>query len=136
MACVTFVLRWHGYRVSYRSVLDELSPSVLDGVDPRTIESVLRRRGLSVASGNWTRGDVQHFTRSDRPVIACVPDHWVVVAGLRRGRVSLMDPIHGIASEHWSEFAARWLDSDRFGGVYRAFGIVAWGGGDNGTAAK
>lgn len=103
----------------------------IDGTDPRTLESALRLAGLVVQSGSMDADDLKHHTRKGRPVVCLVTEadgtgHWVVVAGVRRGRVHFHCPLVGPRVEPVAAFAARWHDSDRVAVRYEQWGIACW----------
>lgn len=103
----------------------------IDGTDPRTLETAFRIAGLAVQSGTMDAADLKHHTGRGRPVACLVtePDgtgHWVVVGGVRRGRVFFHCPVEGAKAEPVAAFAARWHDSDRVAVRYERWGIAAW----------
>jgi len=126
-ACARCVLDFFG--LAKRGTSSATTP--IDGTDPRTIEGFLRRAGLRLQSGEMTVADLKHHTEAmERPVIAAVTfdeePHYVVVSGVRRGRVYLMDPWRGLVSLTASAFVASWwVGEDRFGARYQSFGIAA-----------
>lgn len=101
-----------------------LGTTPTDGTDPRAIESCLRLAGCKVVSGEMTLGDLRHFTRTGRPVIAVVNGHYVVVAGVSRGKVHYQDPLEGPQRCSEKDFAKWWKEADRLGVVYDQFGIA------------
>jgi hypothetical protein len=105
---------------------DEIPATPIDGTDPRTIESFCRSIGLRVVSGEMSVDDLKHFTAHDRPVIAVLSGHYVVVCGVKRGVVIYHDPAHGLASSSSKAFVERWRDMDRLGAVYNQFGVCVW----------
>lgn len=98
----------------------------LDGTDPRTLEIFFRRCGFNVLSGEMTLGVLKYLTDNAFPVIAVLKGHYVVVAGVARGRVRFMCPTDGHTSDPISAFLARWVDDDRLGASYNQFGICVW----------
>lgn len=103
-------------------------PCPIDGTDPRTMESLIRRAGFGVEAGETRISTLRHHTREGRPAIALVQKdgvgHWVVVCGVERGRVHLMDPYVGQASERVNVFEARWRDVCRDGSPYFQWALV------------
>lgn len=101
--------------------------SPIDGTDPRTLETSLWLAKLSVQAGSMDLDDLRYHTRRGRPVICLVTEgdtgHWVVVAGLERGRVRYQCPIDGPCVEPAAAFEARWQDVDRMGVRYVRWGI-------------
>jgi ABC-type bacteriocin/lantibiotic exporter with double-glycine peptidase domain len=109
--------------------MKHLSTSPVDGTDPRSIESLLRKLGLHVLSGEMTWNDLVYFTQT-RPVICLITldsiGHWVVASGIKDGRMHYQDPSEGpknLGKKKWHDV---WKDIDRLGAVYRQWGITAW----------
>lgn len=107
-----------------------LNTSQTDGTDPRSIETLLRQRfRLSVVSGDFEVLDLEHFSRQQVPVICLVTretaGHYVVVLGVRRGKVHMFDPEDGSLSMTATEFDDCWHDCDRYGLQFKNFGIAA-----------
>lgn len=119
-ACVQCVLEYFGTTADTRRLLT----NPIDGTDPRAIEALMRQAGHTVISGEMETDDLKHFTHSRRPVIACVKEHYVVVAGVSRGRVGYMDPLHGFMRASIRDFGLWWHEADRLGVTYRRFGIA------------
>ena len=120
-AAAACVLRHFGKAADLRGLVT----TAIDGTDPRTLESLLRKTGLRVVAGEMTAADLKHFTGTGRPVIAVVRNHYVVVAGVARGRVHYQDPQAGPARKLLAEFLDWWRDDDRLGAAYHRFGIAA-----------
>jgi ABC-type bacteriocin/lantibiotic exporter with double-glycine peptidase domain len=107
-----------------------LGTNGINGTDPRTIESFLRGEKLKVLSGDMEIKDLQQLTAAGRPVITLVTfdesGHYIVVTGVDRGRVRYNDPDGGKKSISIGSFISSWVDIDRFGVVYRQFGVAVW----------
>lgn len=104
--------------------LRRLLTNPMDGTDPRAIEALLRQAGHRVISGEMGLDDLRHFTTSGRPVIACVRDHYVTVAGIRGRHVHYQDPSAGPVKATCADFAGWWVEADRLGVTYNQFGIA------------
>ena len=108
----------------------KLHTNAIDGTDPRVIESFLRAEGLRVLSGEMEPDDLQWHTKQGRPVIALVTfsqvGHYVVVAGVSRGKVYYQCPIDGPGSAKVAHFSFHWHDSGRFGERFAQFGLAVW----------
>lgn len=110
---------------------DHPKGSPIDGTDPREIERAFRASGLLVQSGTMTPADLTHHTRHKRPVVCLVTEpggvgHYVVVGGVRRGRVYYHCPGAGPKAESVAQFVARWHDVDRTTQRYEQWGIAVW----------
>jgi ABC-type bacteriocin/lantibiotic exporter with double-glycine peptidase domain len=106
-------------------------PNQIDGTDPRVLEALFRKTGLGVVAGEMTVGMVRHLIGEGWPVVTLVRQggvgHYVVVCGVNRGRVYLMDPDGGERTETVKEFVDRWRAGDvcRTGFAYFQWGIAA-----------
>jgi ABC-type bacteriocin/lantibiotic exporter with double-glycine peptidase domain len=109
--------------------LTALSTSPIDGTDPRAIESLLRKLGLHVLSGEMTWNDLAYFTQT-RPVICLVTldsvGHWVVSSGIKDRKMHYQDPSLGPSSLGKRKWLEVWKEIDRLGASYRQWGITAW----------
>lgn len=119
------------YRLHGRRKADPPKGSELDGTHPAEMERAFRDAGLCVQSGDMTPADLRHHTRAGRPVVCLVTEadgtgHWVVVAGVARGKVHFHCPAAGPRTEPTAAFAARWHDSDRVAVRYERWGIACW----------
>lgn len=102
--------------------------NAVDGMDPATVEAVLRSKGLSVLSGTMTVRDLKHLCDSGRPVLCPVSwagGHWVVVAGVERRGVYYQDPAEGPKRKGVQEFLNAWRDGNRSGRHWVTWGIAA-----------
>lgn len=106
------------------SLVNYLNVTGVDGSDPRTVESYLRRIGLCLSAGEMDLGDLRYHARRGRPVICAIEGHWVVSAGIKRGKVHYMDPDEGPKRLAETDFLAIWHDQDRLGSYYRRWGIA------------
>ena len=105
----------------------------LDGIDPAGMETQLRELGLFVAAGNMDVALLRAVTAVGRPVLTPIQvdgnGHWVVVRGVCRNKVHVMDPYpSGRAVYTAAEFLAAWHDSTRRGWHLRQWGLVVWKG--------
>lgn len=124
-AVVQTVLTYYGR--DPKETRRRLQVSSFDGVHPAGIAAFLRDQGLKVLLGEMTLGDLRWQTRQGRPVIALVQraesGHYLVVKGVRRGRVFYADPADGAGDEHELAFLGRWHDTDGLGTKYEYFGL-------------
>jgi ABC-type bacteriocin/lantibiotic exporter with double-glycine peptidase domain len=128
IVAVKILLRALGKRLTTEGLIS-LSASPMDGTDPRAIESLLRKLGLHVLSGEMTWNDLIYCTQT-RPVICLITldnvGHWVVASGIKDGRMHYQDPSEGPCSLGKKKWHDVWRDIDRLGAVYRQWGIAAW----------
>lgn len=101
------------------------------GFHPHQLEPTLRRTGFKVQSGNMAVDDLKFHSSLYRPVICLIrhgnDGHYVVSAGVSRGKVYYMDPADGkIHSVKSSEFEQIWLDIDKSATVFSKFGLACW----------
>jgi len=110
--------------------LASLSTNMIDGTDPRAIESTLRGLGLRVISGEMDMGDLWHHAASSRPVICLLSrdgvGHYVVVAGIHEGSVYYQCPSEGPAHMRVAAWKRSWTEIDRLGAVYQGWGIAVY----------
>lgn len=125
-ACIDAVRKFY----SVRAKAEKLANPV-QGMDPATVEAILRASGFDVLSGTMTIRDLKHLTDNGRPVICPIDmygGHWVVVAGVARLKVTFMDsalprdkPNPCVLSAN--AWAARWQDKNWLGHSYNRWGI-------------
>ena len=125
-ACFVLVCRTLGVRIAYDDALTLLHTNEIDGTDYRTLEASFRSQGLRVLSGEMDADDLRSLTGRGRPVVAALSNHWVVVAGVSRGRVAYHDPETGPVRLGVGEFTARWRELDRTGSALEGFGLAVW----------
>jgi ABC-type bacteriocin/lantibiotic exporter with double-glycine peptidase domain len=95
------------------------------GTRPEAIETALRLYFHTLA-GEMTLDDLRHFTRTGRPVICAVNDHWIGVDQVQRRHVVYMNPSTGKHEQKTiAKFSEWWHDRGRFS-RFQNFGIVAW----------
>lgn len=127
-AATRVALEYLGVRRPARRVREGLPHSPQDGTDPRTIEAFLRGLGLDVQAGEMALCDLAHHAAHGRPVLCLIQaggvGHYVVSAGLFRGRVYYQCPADGPADLPPTGWLSVWHDTDRYGTVYRRFGIA------------
>jgi ABC-type bacteriocin/lantibiotic exporter with double-glycine peptidase domain len=120
-ACVTRYWEGRGRKIKSHPI---------HGTPPDQLEPAFRAAGYLVSSGNMTVGDLKHHAGQGRPVVCPVQwdgcGHWVVVRGVARGRVYLMDPANGPTSVTLAEWEACWHDADRRATVYERHGLAVW----------
>jgi ABC-type bacteriocin/lantibiotic exporter with double-glycine peptidase domain len=128
IVAVKVLLKALGKRLTPENEIS-LSTSPIDGTDPRSIESLLRKLGLHVLSGEMSWQDLAYFTQT-RPVICLITldnvGHWVVASGLKDGKLHYQDPSGGPRSLGKKKWHDVWCDIDRLGAIYRQWGIAAW----------
>lgn len=124
-AAVEAVFRYHGLTGAVRRLANPVQ-----GMAPDTLEAVLRSVGLAVLSGEMTAADLRHLTATGRPVLCPIQHdgvgHWVVAAGVARGKVHYHDPLAGPRSLRLAEWADRWTDTGRHGTAFVRFGVCGW----------
>ena len=112
--------------------VEVLQPPSMLHVPCRTVPLLLLQRFLRSQSGSMDLNDLQYHTKRGRPVICAVTEesgegHWVVVAGVRHGRVYYQCPVDGPSKETGQEFEMRWQDHTRRGVVYTRWGVACVG---------
>lgn len=85
------------------------------GMPPDVLAAVLRASGCEVLAGPILTGvdGLKHFAAAGCPAVCPVADHgghWVVVRGVRRGRVHFHCPLSGPASKSVADWVAQWAD--------------------------
>ena len=124
-AAVEVLLTFHGLpaRVPVR-------PDPVNGMSPDVVEAVLRSCGLSVLSGSLTVPDLDHLTRTGRPVLCLTQldgvGHWVVAAGVTSRRVVNQCPARGKSSRTLRQWSRLWWDTARNGVRLDAYGVCGW----------
>lgn len=130
-AAARCVLAFHGI------VTHVTLSSPTDGTDPRELESLFRRMGLHVVSGEMSVADVDWFCgqgkRKGRPVICLVhwpgdeASHYVVARGVSKGKMWLHDTESGPRSVQLDKWCEAWQAKDgRMSERWRCWGIAAW----------
>lgn len=121
-AALDAVARFHGIRERGPAKLC----NVVQGMSPDMIEAWLRAVGLRVLSGSMTVDDLQHLTRTGRPVLCPTTlygGHWVVVRGVERGRVHYHCPTIGANKMTFAWWLLHWRDATRAGHEFDRWGI-------------
>jgi len=119
-AVVRAVCEYYGIRPRGRQ------STPIDGTSPDTLEAALWSLGLHVIAGVMDCDDLRYQTRRSRPVICCVAGHWVIVAGVVRGRVHYHCPINGRQSVATVQYVEHWSDTTRRGVVYPRWGLAVY----------
>lgn len=116
-----------------------LGTSPGDGTEPEQIEALATKQGLWVSSRlGMSLTDLDSLTRLGIPVICAIQDygtpeayaadesgHWVVVTGVDRRDVHVMDPSAGLVSLDRDTFEQHWHDRGRIADVrYIRLGIA------------
>lgn len=101
----------------------------MDGLHPAYLSAQLQKVAkLPTVVGTLTVDDLKHFTRAGRPVVCLVrlgnSGHYVVVAGVERGKVVYQCPATGPGRQPVDEFVARWHDTDGRGHAYERWGLA------------
>lgn len=125
-ACVAAVAEFHG--LAARGVRGWACP--VAGMAPDTMLAALRSLGLSVlAGGPLEVTTLRALTKEGWPVICPITraagGHWVVVRGVRRGRVHFHCPTHGASSEPVATWETQWCDSTETGTPFVRWGVAA-----------
>jgi predicted double-glycine peptidase len=120
-ACVTAYWEGRGRRIKSHPI---------HGTPPDHLEPAFRAAGYMVLSGELDTGALRVLTGYGWPVCCLVQfdgvGHWVVVRGVQRGRVYLMDPAIGLRSVPLADWERDWHDADRRGTIYHRHGIAVW----------
>jgi len=121
------LLAFHGYRVPMRD-LRAASGVSRDGTSARTLIALAAQYGLAGEGRRCDRIDANKFTF---PLIAhCGFNHFVVVEGVRRGRIFLNDPSSGrrdmAADDFHQDFTGVVLTFARLPGFRSAGGGFSW----------
>lgn len=123
------VCQFHKWRLPL-----SLTSNPIDGTDPRTIEATFRQTTARVVSGEMNLAMLDHFTRSGWPTIVLIQHdgvgHYVVAESVSRGSVRYQCPSRGPCKETYRKFLTAWNDVDRYGTIYRSWGLVAWEDGE------
>lgn len=106
-------------------------PNEVDGTPGNSIDLAFKAVGLKTLAGRMELGDLEHFTKTGRPVVclinSSVGGHWVVVHAVGDW-VSYWCPAAGGALYRapigW--FLAKWHDANYFGVAWSGWGVVAW----------
>ncbi len=122
LAAMRTVLKYWGYAPRLSANL----ASEIDGTNPRTIESVFRKMGFSVMSGNMEADHLRAFLRKARPIICAIESHYVVISSVARKWIEYQCPSDGPKREVLDTFVERWHDYGGWGEAYSQFGICAW----------
>ncbi len=101
----------------------------IQGTAPDTVEALARVAGVPVLAGQMSVDDLQHFGNTGRPVLCPItlPDgagHWVVSAGVLRGKVHYQDPLSGPQKLWGVDWLVRWQDRTNSGQVYSRWGVA------------
>lgn len=105
-------------------------PNPVQGTSPDTVEAALWAVFGQVCRGTMDADALRYWTRRGRPVLTPITDprhggHWVVVAGVERGRVHVHCPVDGPKVFGAGEWARAWTDSAA-GVNFPRFGLVGW----------
>ena len=132
--CATAALRtvyqWHFGRDSR---IRDLS-SAVNGTDPATLEANIRvGGGWNANGGEMILDDLAHYCATWRPVIALIspdyPDsgesHYVVVAGVYRGRVHYQCPEQGPGVMAAAKWLSLWHGRGKHAD-FRCWCVAAW----------
>jgi predicted double-glycine peptidase len=101
-----------------------------NGKHPMELEPDFRKLGYFTFSGTMSLDHLRAVTAAGTPVCGLIQSggcgHWVVVRGVARNRVYVMDPAEGLHSISANEWEDRWFDADRQGTVFRRHGLAVW----------
>lgn len=125
-AAVRIVLRFFGMRFPVPQLATREH-----GTHPAQIQQALILAGLRTSSGAFRVSQLQAFAEDLSPVICAVRDdegngHWVVVRGVRYGKVHYQCPTTGVRTRRVAEWLEQWHDVGMFGDRFDDFGIAAW----------
>lgn len=100
------------------------------GTHPDALELAFHAAGYHVLAGGMDLDQLKYTTARGWPVVCLVKangeGHWVVVRGVVRSRVHVMDPDTGLRSMSAADWQANWSDYDRRGTVFRQYGLAVW----------
>lgn len=125
------VYQWHTDKRPRPAV--DLSNGI-QGLDPATLESKIRvGRSWNVVAGEMLVDDLRHYCDTLRPVICLITrdfegekcGHYVVVAGIYRGKVHYQDPYDGPHAVRIADWCDSWHDRGRYAD-FPNWGLVAW----------
>lgn len=129
-ANVEAILQANGIFKHRDVVIQSLGLSDIFGVNPKSIELFFRHEQFNVISGNMTIDDLKFHLKNKRPVICPVTmnnvGHYICVTGIHRGKITYNDPSYGKKSIDIDKFIEIWEDTDKFGNVYKNYGIAVW----------
>ena len=141
-AAVASVCQWFGIEPDTEGeAIRALGSSPSDGTPPWNIVEILEANGLATEAGDWFDLDDLKARHLDRGHPVLVPiqmygnpneyeanegGHWVVLEGVREGKVFIQDPVSGQVEMEVEDFKARWHDSGADGTPYEKFGIACW----------
>lgn len=98
------------------------------GTHPDVLEMAFHAAGYHVLAGVMDLEQLKYTTGRGWPVACLVRSegegHWVVVRGVFRNRVYLMDPATGRADVSATDWLEAWSDFDRRGTVFRQYGLA------------
>lgn len=124
----------HQWQTAKRAVPTPDLSNAIQGLDPATLESKIRV-GLSwnVVAGEMLVDDLRHYCDTLRPVICLITrdfdgepsGHYVVVAGVYRGKVYYHDPYDGPHATRVDDWCQSWHDRGRYAD-FPNWGLVAW----------
>lgn len=101
-----------------------------NGKHPMELEPDFREVGYCTFSGMMSLDHLRAVTAAGTPVCCLIQSegcgHWVVVRGVLRGRVHVMDPADGLRAIPVGEWEGVWVDTDRRGTVFRRHGLAVW----------
>ena len=122
-AAVDAVCRYHRIR---KTNVKDLTNAV-QGLGPDTARAILTGLGLIVLAGPMQVEDLQHLTRTNRPVLCPVNlygGHWVVVRGVERGGVYFQCPTQGRLRLSMSKWLDEWVSYSETGHMFHQWGIA------------
>lgn len=126
-AATQSVFEYWGVSKPKKFYLNLLGTNGINGTDPRTLEAQIRQSGFKVLSGDMVSQDLYNQTKLERPVIVLATlhgaGHYIVVSGVYYGYVYYQDSISGPSRLRRDKFEEVWHDFDRFGQVYKQFGL-------------
>jgi len=100
------------------------------GLAPDSLWSALITQGFRVLMGSLTVDLLRDLTKRGIPVACLIQmdgcGHWVVVSGVRRGKVHFQCPLRGPSAVPIAQWETDWIDSHWSGGQFHQFGIAAF----------
>lgn len=124
-ACIEAVCRYYSRKCDWAEGL----ANPVQGMEPGTVEAVLRSLKFRVLPGPMRVADLKHFTKIFTPVLCPVADfegHWVVVRGVENKRVSYHCPSRGTVFVSTRDWEKNWWSDTVTGIRYLCWGIAVF----------
>jgi len=115
-AALQSILDYHGVEADNVALGNALGTDPDDGTQPEALVAYVKSLGLPCeVRDHATTGDLADALRHDAPCLCCVQrdgvGHWVVVAGVNDGLLTVMDPMAGTGLIPEGEWIRSWWDT-------------------------